>query len=87
MTTTTDDANAQPISDGDLAAEPPPAATDSGNTTQRDYTRDIEESNISLMLHNPRLFSELSGYFKPELFSHKPASQLWKLISKSAKIK
>ena len=68
------------MSGADLAADLPAAPTDA-NSTQRDYTHNVEESNLSLMLHNPRLFSELSGYFKPELFEQKSASQLWKLIS------
>ena len=62
--------------------EAPPVTTGSEPPEEREYTRNVEETNLSLMLHNPRLFSELAHYFKPELFAEKPTAQLWKLMSR-----
>ena len=62
--------------------ETPLVTTGSEPPEQREYTRNVEETNLSLMLHSPRLYSELSHYFKPELFAEKPTAQLWKLMSR-----
>jgi hypothetical protein len=48
----------------------------------REYTRNVEETNLSLLIHNPRLYSELSHYFKAGLFVEKPNAQLWKLMAR-----
>src|ERR1039458_3796088 len=60
--------------------ESPPVATDSPK--EREYTRNIEETNLSLLIHSPRLFSELAHYFKAGLFAEKPTAQLWNLMSR-----
>jgi hypothetical protein len=62
--------------------EPAEAHLGPENPKAREYARNVEETNLSLMLHNPRLFSELSHYFKSELFADKPTGQLWKLMSR-----
>jgi len=83
MNNSTDkDETTQPTTTDERATEPPPVSANADTQSTREYTRNVEESNLSLMLHNPRLFSELSEYFKPELFAAKPTSQLWKLMSK-----
>ena len=72
----------QPTETKEPPTETPLVTTGSEPPEQREYTRNVEETNLSLMLHSPRLYSELSHYFKPELFAEKPTAQLWKLMSR-----
>ena len=68
MNKTTDKTQTTQATTTEEPAEAPPGPE---NPKAREYTRNIEETNLSLMMHNPRLFSELSHYFKPELFAEK----------------
>src|ERR1017187_10489200 len=59
-----------------------PVATGSEPPKEREYPRNVQEANLSLMLHSPRLFSDLANYFKAELLPEKPTARLWELMSR-----
>src|ERR1035441_10109205 len=65
----TTETETQPTKSEEPTIESPPVATDSPK--ERHYTLNVEETNLALMLHSPRLFSELSNYFKAGLFADK----------------
>src|SRR5674476_315611 len=72
----------QPTRSEEPTTEAPPVTTGSEPPKEREYTRNVEETNLSLMLRSPRLFSELSHYLKVGLFAEKPTGQLWNLMSR-----
>ena len=78
----TTETETQPTRSGEPTIESQPVAKANETKNDRLYTLNVEETNLALMLHSPRLFSELSNYFKAGLFADKPTGQLWNLMSR-----
>ena len=78
----TTETETQPTRSEEPTIESQPVAKANETKNDRLYTLNVEETNLALMLHSPRLFSELSNYFKAGLFADKPTGQLWNLMSR-----